>query len=412
MTEILFARLDEIQAVDPTLTALGALDGTTGLLTQLGVDIFTKRTLTGTSNRLTVTNGDGLGGNPTFDISASYVGQATITTLGTIATGVWHGTKLSEIYGGTNQNTYTLGDTLYASAADTLSKLAGNTTATRKFLRQTGNGTISAAPAWDTILAADVPGSALTKVDDTNVTLTLGGTPTSALLAAASLTLGWTGTLSIARGGTGAGAKQAAFDALAPTATRAGDLTYWDGTHYVNIAGNNSGVKVLSEDGSGVVSWAAPGSGTLTASGTPTVGQLAVWVNSTTLQGVDIGSTVTNSLGSDTALNNTANFGNGPTVAQGTTGKWWASGTVSVSSSAGSDAFYAKLWDGTTVIATGASVNPGANNYTTITLAGFISSPAGNIRIDVKDVSTTSGKILFNQTGLSKDSTVSAVRIA
>jgi hypothetical protein len=48
-------------------------------------------------------------------------------------------------------------------------------------------------------------GAALTKTDDTNVTLTLGGTPTAALLVAASLTLGWTGTLSVARGGTGAG---------------------------------------------------------------------------------------------------------------------------------------------------------------------------------------------------------------
>ena len=41
--------------------------------------------------------------------------------------------------------------------------------------------------------------SALTKVDDTNVTLTLGGTPGTALLEAVSLTLGWTGTLADAR---------------------------------------------------------------------------------------------------------------------------------------------------------------------------------------------------------------------
>lgn len=47
--------------------------------------------------------------------------------------------------------------------------------------------------------------SALTKANDTNVTLTLGGTPATALLQAVSLTLGWTGTLSVARGGVGAG---------------------------------------------------------------------------------------------------------------------------------------------------------------------------------------------------------------
>ncbi len=43
----------------------------------------------------------------------------------------------------------------------------------------------------------------LSKTDDTNVTLTLGGTPTGSLIQAVSLALGWTGTLSGARGGTG-----------------------------------------------------------------------------------------------------------------------------------------------------------------------------------------------------------------
>lgn len=42
-------------------------------------------------------------------------------------------------------------------------------------------------------------GAALTKTDDTNVTLTLGGSPSAALLAAASITVGWTGTLANAR---------------------------------------------------------------------------------------------------------------------------------------------------------------------------------------------------------------------
>lgn len=64
---------------------------------------------------------------------------------------------------------------------------------TTNFLRADGNW---AAPASPT-------GQALTKTDDTNVTLTLGGSPTTALLAATSLTLGWTGQLSVARGGTG-----------------------------------------------------------------------------------------------------------------------------------------------------------------------------------------------------------------
>lgn len=55
---------------------------------------FPARTLTGTSNRLSVSNGAGISANPTFDIDAAYVGQASITTLGTIATGVWSGTAI------------------------------------------------------------------------------------------------------------------------------------------------------------------------------------------------------------------------------------------------------------------------------------------------------------------------------
>jgi len=52
--------------------------------------------------------------------------------------------------------------------------------------------------------AVGITAAALTKTDDTNVTLTLGGSPSTALLAAASLSLGWTGQLAVARGGTGA----------------------------------------------------------------------------------------------------------------------------------------------------------------------------------------------------------------
>ena len=46
-------------------------------------------------------------------------------------------------------------------------------------------------------------GAALTEVDDTNITMTLGGAPTTAVLSATSMTLGWAGTLSLIRGGCG-----------------------------------------------------------------------------------------------------------------------------------------------------------------------------------------------------------------
>ena len=56
--------------------------------------------------------------------------------------------------------------------------------------------------------------AALTKTDDTNVIMTLGGTPSTALLQNVSLTLGWNGVLSTARGGTGLGSLGAANQLL------------------------------------------------------------------------------------------------------------------------------------------------------------------------------------------------------
>ena len=57
-------------------------------------------------------------------IKSTYPGQTSITTLGTIATGTWQGTVIDEVYGGTGQSSYTTGDVLYASGANTLAKLA------------------------------------------------------------------------------------------------------------------------------------------------------------------------------------------------------------------------------------------------------------------------------------------------
>lgn len=146
----------DVEAHDATLTALAAYN-TNGLLTQTAADTFTGRTVTGTSARISVSNGSGVSGNPTIDIDSTYVGQNTITTLGTVATGTWSATAIAETKGGTNQTTYTLGDLLYSSASNTLSKLAGNTTSTKKFLNQTGNGSISAAPTWSALATGDLP---------------------------------------------------------------------------------------------------------------------------------------------------------------------------------------------------------------------------------------------------------------
>jgi hypothetical protein len=84
-------------------------------------------------------------GNGTSAFTAA-TGAQIATAIGSSAV-----TKATNIAGGV------LGSVHYQSAADTTSLLTPNTTTTKKFLRQTGDGTNSAAPAWDTLVYGDLP---------------------------------------------------------------------------------------------------------------------------------------------------------------------------------------------------------------------------------------------------------------
>lgn len=82
----------------------------------------------------------------------------------------------------------------------------GNVTTTaieaNSFVKTGATGTNILLDDGNTLAVSTIPTvtpSALTKVDDTNVTLTLGGSPSTALLQGVSLTLGWTGTLADSR---------------------------------------------------------------------------------------------------------------------------------------------------------------------------------------------------------------------
>lgn len=79
-----------------------------------------------------------------------------------------------------------------------------------------GSGSITYDPLTGIIGGGGggVTPASLTKTDDTNVTLTLGGTPSTALLQATNITVGWSGQLAIARGGTGLGTLGTALQQL------------------------------------------------------------------------------------------------------------------------------------------------------------------------------------------------------
>ncbi len=260
-------------------------------------------------------------GNVENTALSTWTGSANITTLGTVATGTWNATTIGIAKGGTGATTQTagfnalaptttLGDLIYSDGTNNV-RLAGNTTTTRRFLRQTGTGAVSAAPAWDTLTDPDIPsaltgktynaltltaaatgftvaGGSTSKTLTVSNTLTLAGTDGSTLNIGGGGTLGsaaytastayapaagsasvttlgtitsgtWTGSaIGISYGGTGATSKVTAFDALSPAITL-GDLIYSDGTDNVRLAGNTTTAKrFLTQTGTGSVS-AAPG---------------------------------------------------------------------------------------------------------------------------------------------------------
>ena len=125
-----------------------------------------------------------------------------------------------------------------------------------------------------------------------------------------------------------------------------------------------------------------------------------------------LGTQLSAALVADVALANVGLFYTGPTVAQGTAGTWFASGSVVLVDAAVGATFNVKLWDGVTVIASGVVASAALGSVVQISLSGILTGPAGNIRISVQDATAATGKIAFNQSGLSKDSILTVFRVA
>jgi len=82
----------------------------------------------------------------------TYAGDDDIATVGTITAGTWQGTAVGPVYGGTGLSSYTTGDLLYASASNTLAKLAAGTG--KYILRMNSDGT---APEWSNTIDGGTP---------------------------------------------------------------------------------------------------------------------------------------------------------------------------------------------------------------------------------------------------------------
>jgi len=168
----------------------------------------------------------------------------TLDWAGSITSSTWNGVAVAANRGGTGQSTYATGDILYASATNTLSKLAAGT-----------NGYVltlaSGVPSWSPVSGG---GGTYTR---TTITATAGQTSFTASYTVGYVQVYLNGVLLNSADYT---ATSGTAIVLA-TAAAAGDLIDVIAL-YVSLV---SGVAV---------------------SGTPTANQLAVWTNSTTVQGV------------------------------------------------------------------------------------------------------------------------------
>lgn len=241
---------------------------------------------TGTS----ILYGDGSGGfsNVTIGSGVSFVaGTLSATGSGGTVTSVT-GTSPVVSSGGT-----TPAISLAAAYGDTLNPFGTKTAAYVLAGPATGAAT---APTFRALVSTDIPSlsyvtsvgatapitstggltptigvtsAALSKTDDTNVTVTLGGSPTTALLAATSLTLGWSGQLSVGRGGTGL------------SAGTSGGIPYFSSTSAMTSSALLTQYGVVYGGGAGA-SPVATAAGTTGQILTATTGGAPTWANPAT----------------------------------------------------------------------------------------------------------------------------------
>jgi hypothetical protein len=149
-------------------------------------------TISGTYPSFTITSNDTYVGTVT-SVGLSMPTQFTVTNSPVTSSGT-----LTAAWNTQTANYVLAGPTSGGAAVPTFRALvAGDVPALSYVSSVSATAPITSTGGLTPTIA--VTSAALTKTDDTNVTLTLGGSPTTSLLAATSLTLGWTGTLAAGR---------------------------------------------------------------------------------------------------------------------------------------------------------------------------------------------------------------------
>lgn len=168
------------QAADAELTAISGL-ATNGLITKTGNGTAATRTLTGTANQITVTNGDGVAGNPTI---AAVVATQAEAEAGTDNTKLMTPLRVKQsISVNTPAQAPTTGQVLGATAGAVGAEVGSYTIAHRSTEANVGlGGTVAGSDLTPTSVFWRVAGTSSNRV------LTGGGTLTGTWRAMAYYT--------------------------------------------------------------------------------------------------------------------------------------------------------------------------------------------------------------------------------
>ena len=189
----------------------------------------------------TVTTGDLLYGSATNTWSKLALGSAykSLVVNGAGTQVEWNAVALDQsgavsgalpvAHAGTGITSYAQGEMLYANTTTSLDKVTANTTTTKKFLSQTGNGTAGLAPSWEQPAASDITGLAASATTDTTdaSNITSGTLGTSRLSGSYT---GVTGVGTLTAGTWNATAIGAVYGGTGFASYAVGDLLYADTT--------------------------------------------------------------------------------------------------------------------------------------------------------------------------------------
>ena len=152
VTSNIQTQLDGKQPIDTDLTAIAAISSS-GLIARTGSGTAEARTLTGTSDQITFTNGDGVAGNPTASLSFAAqatveAGTNTVSPVNSLGVAQAIAANRPSVVGTTKTDTFSTTSTSYIAIPGLTAAITPKTTASRVKVTVTLNVGSSGGQPW------------------------------------------------------------------------------------------------------------------------------------------------------------------------------------------------------------------------------------------------------------------------